>query len=542
MPTRRVATKLFWPTLFALGLLAVAGAVPGLAQSRTRPSEEACARLDTPVRDAMDGLLFALATGCERYDLLGGVAAPDAATRPGDGSTTPDVSVNDPAGESGTSTTQSETSMAVSGSTGTLCSGWNDSWEFFGNGCGFTGVGRSTDDGATWTDLGGVGGVANCDHFGDPSLLWRDSDDDFYYATLSGGGGLNVYRSTDDCQGFTFLSTPTSTGGDDKEILTVDNTGGAFNGRFYLAWTNFAVASGGAIQVKFSDTGTSWSTAVTLDSTTFPVVAQSAWPAVAPNGDVYVTWLHYDNFTSGPIDIRVSRSINGGVSFTPVADPLTNAVSPRSSSASASCGRPALNGNIRYLAGPEMAITPSSTDGGNPVLHVVYSYDPDGFNVGDVVNVYYRRSTDNGASWSTELQLNEVGTNDQYFPAIAASGATVVASWYDRQYDTVTPNLLQDYQRRVSNDNGVNWQPSVRVSDVSSPIRIDPNLATCYHGDYDQALITPTGSQHVQWADDRNTCCVPERNDPDVFTESGNGIFADGFETGDTSAWSQTVP
>jgi hypothetical protein len=164
--------------------------------------------------------------------------------------------------------------------------------------------------------------------------------------------------------------------------------------------------------------------------------------------------------------------------------------------------------------------------------------------VGDVVNVYYRRSTDNGTNWSTEAQLNEVSTNDQYFPTIFAKGTDLIASWYDRQYDAAEGggNLLQDYQRRISNDAGLNWQTSERVTDVSSPIRLDPGTAGCYHGDYDQSLITAGGAQHVQWADDRNLCCVPERNDPDVWTESGNGIFADGFEGGDTGAWDQTVP
>ncbi len=531
-----------------LALLASLSLVVVLSQAlvaapptRSEPTAEACALLDTPTRNAMDGLLFALAVACDRMDVLGGPAAPEASTQPGDGSGVTDIQVNDSTGESGSSTTQSETSLTVSGATGTLCSGWNDSWEFFGEGCGFTGFGRSTDGGATWSDQGGVGGVANCDHVGDPSLLWRDSDDDFYFATLNFGGGLNVYRSTDDCTSFTFLSTPTQTGGDDKELIAVDNNPGSpFAGRMYIAWTNFAIASGGAIQVKFSDDGVNWSSAETLDNTAFPVVAQSAWPAVAPNGDVYVAWLHYDNFSNGPIDIRVSRSTNGGDTFTPVTDPLTNATSPRSQSASANCGRPALNGNIRYLPGPQLTVTPPAAEGGNPVVHVVYSYDPDGFNVGDVVNVYYRRSTDNGASWSTELQLNEVGTNDQYFPTIATDGTKLIASWYDRQYDG--GNLLQDYQRRVSNDAGLTWQASERVTDVSSPIRIDPNLAACYHGDYDQSLITATGSQHVQWADDRNLCCGdPPRNDPDVWTESGNGIFADGFESGDTDAWDTTT-
>ncbi|MCW5854336.1 MAG: hypothetical protein KIT87_29980, partial [Anaerolineae bacterium] len=36
---------------------------------------------------------------------------------------------------------------------------------------------------------------------------------------------------------------------------------------------------------------------------------------------------------------------------------------------------------------------------------VVYSRDPDGLNTGDVIDVFYRRSTDNGATWSAPQDL-----------------------------------------------------------------------------------------------------------------------------------------
>jgi hypothetical protein len=170
--------------------------------------------------------------------------------------------------------------------------------------------------------------------------------------------------------------------------------------------------------------------------------------------------------------------------------------------------RHALKGNIRYVPSPQLTVTSDGT------LHVVYSYDPDGFNAGDVVNAYYRRSTDSGATWSAELQLNDVSANDQYYPTVQADGLRVVAGWYDRRNDP--NNLLQDYYKRVSTDAGLTWGPNVRVTDAGSPIRLDPGLATCYHGDYDGSLVHSAG-EVMQWADDRNL--LGGRNDPDVWTD-----------------------
>ncbi len=481
------------------------------AQTRIRPAPpELCALLDDPEKVRyMDGLLFNLVWSCDRLDLLGPAPeVPDGkVTRGVEGA--PDVQVNDDTG--GTETTQSETSIAENEVTGTLCSGFNDSCELFcpGGGGGLTGFARTTDGGATWDDRGAVGGES----LGDPSVVWRRGDGFFYLTTLRSGGGLALYRSTDDCRTFSLFSTPV-TGVADKEFLAVDNHPSSPHfGNLYVAYLG-----SGIVARRSTDGGATWTAPFSLGG------GQGAWPVVAPNGDVFLSW---GSFGSALVSVPVSRSTDGGVSYTPVTNVITNQVQPRDATASSNCNRDALNGNIRYLASPQLAIT---DDG---VLHAVYSYDPDGLDIADVVDVFYRHSTDNGATWGAELRLNDdTTTSDQYFPTISANGSTLLATWYDRRLDP--GNLLQDTFRRISTDGGVTWGPNERLSDVSTPIEFDTGVLPCYHGDYDQGLVTASGATVGQWSDDRNAGEVA-----DVFTETGveSLIFADGFESGNTSGW-----
>lgn len=130
-----------------------------------------------------------------------------------------DAPVSNPAQDtSGTAKTESETSIALNPVTGTLCAAWNDSFSGVTQNTGFSGFGRSTDNGATSVNKGAVNPTANFDD-GDPSLVWRKLDGKFYYAALK-GGGLGVYRSDDDCNSFTFVANIAT--GNDDEIMAVD--------------------------------------------------------------------------------------------------------------------------------------------------------------------------------------------------------------------------------------------------------------------------------------------------------------------------------
>jgi hypothetical protein len=461
--------------------------------------DEACALLDDPEKLAlMDGLLLKLAIECDRTDLLGRVrqeprmevGAPDTGT---------DTPVNDPSGDTGSSTTQSETSLAVNEATGTICSGFNDSYHGVVTGQGYTGFARSTDGGATFTDGGGL----DPGTYGDPAMVWRKSDGYFYLATL-GSTGLRIYRSIDDCQSLQLLGNIHNDGADDKELMAVDNNPASpYYGHLYVVWTNFGLDYR-IWATTSTDGGTTWGATQGISSSSN---VQGAWPAVAPDGTVYAGWTE---FGSG-ITIRVSKSTDGGTTWSAVTAPATNKVQPQDSVASGNCGRPSLRGNIRYLASPQVAVGPDNA------VHVVYSYDPDGFNTGDTVDVFYRRSTDQGATWQTELLVNDDGTTrDQFFPTLSVGATNAVSvAWYDRRNDAA--NTMVDYYQRTSFDGGDTWGPSVRVSDVSTPIYLDPNLATCYHGDYDTQVQTETEAL-IQWSDDRRI--YNAHNDPDVYLDT----------------------
>lgn len=430
-----------------------------------------------------------------------GLAAP-VANQPGT-----DIQISAPETTGGRGTTQSETSIAINGST--ICAAWNDSGSFvFGNGS-FSSFGVSTDGGATWTDRGSFPNGPGPDHnFGDPSLVYSARDARFYYAALS-DQGLSLWQSNDGCQNFTYVGAIHAGSNDDKELMAVDNNPASPHyGRIYVGWTDFARATDLNV-VTFSDNGgTTWSAPVALPNS--GTNGQGMWPAIAPNGNnVYFALLNRGAAAGSTQDQWIYGSTNGGVTWNQLPDIGTNQLRPEKAAATTSCGRQALNGNIRNLSSPQIAITPASTATGY-VIHAVYPYDSDGTAGADNSNVFYRRSTDGGATWSAEVRLNDdTTTTDQWYPAIGANAdGTLVASWYDRRNDTAN-NLRFERWAAVSHDGGLTWEPNFQVSDVDSGVPpLNPNfdnaVATCYQGDYDQIVVADNGTAHLVWSDDRN--------------------------------------
>ena len=494
------------------------------AQSPQGEPPPECALLDNvKTRGLMSAMLETkLLQQCGRQDELGqpkgsaaaGIIVPPVPRTDRLPGADTDVLVNDPSGDAGAYThTQSETSIALNEDTGTVCACYNDSYHAYEY-TGGSGFSSSTNGGLGFVDHGvhpyGPWGVS----YGDPSVAWRRSDGLFYYAALC-DMGVCLWQSLDDCASFFQYSVIHVGWGDDKSFMAVDNHAASpFYGRVYVVWTDFNAGE----RIYLTHSGElGWTLPVALSAAGVDV--QGAWPAVGPNGDLYVGWVRWNPFPDGPIDIEIVRSTDGGLSFSRVTNPLSGAVNPRDASATSRCWRPALNGDIRYLPSPQLAVGPDGA------LHVVYSYDPDGYDSGDVVDVFYRRSTDNGATWGPEIRLNDDGTGtDQWFPTVSVGPTNqVVATWYDRRLDT-SDNYMFDYYGCLSRDGGVTWGTNIRISDVSSPVYIDPYLADCYHGDYDQQA-QDEDDVYILWSDDRN---VQDRHpDPDIWFEKQRLVCSD---------------
>lgn len=70
--------------------------------------------------------------------------------------------------------------------------------------------------------------------------------------------------------------------------------------------------------------------------------------------------------------------------------------------------------------------------------------------------VYYKRSTDNGTNWSTDIKINSVDSN-AYNPVIAVSGSNVHIIWNDDRNDTTNLYYIK------STDNGSTWGSNIRL-------------------------------------------------------------------------------
>ncbi len=479
------------------------GAAPA-AERGVSSATPNCALLDDPTaRGMMSGALeTALLHACGRKAELTPPAASafsaplrlQSITALGD-----DVLVNDPTGEM-TSMTQNNVVVAYNEDTGVLCAAYTDSYHGYVQNQGYTGFSSSTDGGATWSDHGAVTGGPG-ESYGLPSLVWRRSDGYFYLVTLY-SGGLGLWRLGANCDAPTWIGH-IHVGVDDRAILAADNNpSSSYYGRLYAVWMD--AGDGHIYAARSSDGGQIWSTPVDVSGHN---QVNGPWPAVDPvTGDVYVAWTHWDVYPDGPIDVEMARSSDGGATWTPLANPMSDRTAPRDATATTHCSRPALNGNIRYYPFPQIAVDR------NRVLHAVYSYDPDSYNTGDVVNVYYRRSLDQGATWETQIRVNDDWTGrDQFSPALAVGETGVIGVfWYDRRLDSA--NVMYDRYMALSHDGGQTFEANRRVSDESSPVVLDPALATCYHGDYDGAAAGG-GYFYTVWGDDR-------RGDADVWSDS----------------------
>ena len=451
------------------------------------------------------GLVAAASTGSTLITVsasAGGTSMSKALTinvvPPWPGATPPrNVMVNNAA--QGVAFVQAEPSIAVFGSR--VVVGWNDDrvslselLRGFKHGIGY---GYSSDAGLTFHDAGTPGGA----NWGADPTLTVDRSGNFYLGRIDlirGSGTLDrisVAKSTDG--GATFLQSSTASDGaqtNDKPTIAVDNTGSQFDGNTYASWT----LASGDLNIRFSrstDGGASFSAPIQLSNSGRD---QASIPAVGPDGEVYVVWF---NQVSGEILIR--KSTDGGVSFAaPVLVAVAAHVGELENETQQFCGR-VLKGSLRAQNFPSISVDRSH----GPRRGTVYvAFSSHGANT-DGADVFLTSSTNGGTTWSTPSRLNDDATfNDQWMPIVAtAPNGSLAVSWYDRRLDQ--KNLLIDLFMRISTNGGASFGPNLKITEVSFPAAGVIQLSgfppyTCYFSSYN-SMTADESSFYIVWSDNR---------------------------------------
>lgn len=402
--------------------------------------------------------------------------------------------VNDAAADATAQDTQSETSLVL-GSGSTVIAGFNDSGSYIGGASKFTGFSRSTDGGTTWVDGGTLPTNPNGDA-GDPVLARNNTTGRIYLATLQfSGNGMAMFRSDDN--GATWMAptqaAPGATGFQDKEWIVVDNFPGPGQGNVYHGYRDFATGGG----MKFTRSTDHGATFTPSPGFVIATGGQGAWVTVGTDHAVYYHWLAGSN-------IMQRKSTDQGVTFaaaTTVATLLTTGTN----------GDLGLTG-FRSNAFPQVVANPVSGH-----LYMTYNDNPAGVDRGDV---YFRHSTDGGATWSAQVRVNnDAGTNDNWQPAIAVTpdGTRLFIGWYDRRNDPANTMIERWGVVGTISGSTVTFGNNFKISPpFPVVVGVDPVINSTYMGDYDQ-VVADNSFFYMTWGDNRDqSIAVPTRKNANV--------------------------
>lgn len=410
------------------------------------------------------------------------------------------VLVNNPQLDVTTHDTQSETSTIVFPNKSepgkvVVMTAYNDSAQV-ANGH-VVGLSKSTDatsSAPVFTDLNAVSpyGRPVSNVRGDPSIARDASNGTVYVATLSSDQKKvpihrmdengNWLSSVDNAM---YYSGETTSRKWDKEWMTVDNFTGTGNGNIYVAvWDE----TGTGNRIFFSR--------VTGGSQSFPSVFRSqngimnglgANVVVGPDHAVYV-------FSSYPgTGVYFCRSDNFGSSFSnPALVATQNSIE--------------LDLSFRTNCFPQAAVNPATGE-----IYVVYN--DKSASDDDHGNIWLVRSSNQGATWSSPIQVNDDGTKEaQFFPSVAVTpdGTKLTVSFYDCRNDTdgmAGTTEAIDYFAAIADISGesVVFRPNLRISTQSFPVvkGVDSYFNIRYMGDYD-VVSADNNNFYFVWSDNRD--------------------------------------
>ncbi len=398
--------------------------------------------------------------------------------------------------------TQAETSIAVDSTGQHVVVGFNDFRGFARNPLSISGFMYSDDGGVTFHDGGqlpspgnqSLGGTLFPLIFGDPDVKYLGACNFIYTSlivTFAGDGlaqTLGVHRSTDCGHTWTGpieVGPATNPNGRvdvnsdaldaaDKEVVDVDPD----TGRVMFAWSNFTPVALGGVEISATYTDNILAPAPTFAPRRVIAAGltdgQGSAVRFAGNGspNVYVSWLRFTGYYTRRIGY--ARSTDNGVTWSAPVDATATFV-----------GMDEVLGNDRVNENPSIAVdkSPGPFSG---YVYMVYSNN----NSLDGADVYFRRSTDGGMTFSPAILLNSRPGADraQWFPFITVDKTTGRLSVFYYDQGIATSGDETEVTYLTSDDGGATWSRPSPLSD--RPFKAgwgnstsEPNL-----GDYNQSV------------------------------------------------------
>jgi len=359
-----------------------------------------------------------------------------------------------------------------------------------------TNAAHHTENGHDWTSTSPAFGFPMR---GDPVIAY-DSLGNLYYENMYGSPsilGCKVLVSTNNGNSWTTSAGVTSVAGVDKNWIAADQTMGPYANYVY---TTMTAGSGNGNFSRSTDQGVTWQSTASFGTQVLPGMMVAVGPDVlggnnVSGGAVYVV-THSGSNGAGTYSFYVSS--NGGVTFTLKSQQtFSNYIGIEIG------GRSTVNG-MRTRPYPFIAAD-NSFGPYRGRLYLVYASNMPVGN-GNRPDVFCRYSTDQGATWSAAVTINDdVNTinNHNFMPATWCDKETgrLYVKWYDSRRDPGADSV--DVYASYSEDGGVTWEPNQRITNKKFRINYTGTSGPNYQGDYDAITSTEYGALSA-WTDFRN--------------------------------------